>query len=185
MRRCAAALVLLFAASPAVHAGGPPAAGAAAPTTETAPAPDAAPAPAALKLEPAKPIEIVCATKSVVVAPNAANASNGNLRLVLVLKDAAAKPQTGAWRIAAVDAAHTGSLGQREGKACAEACPLTVAADDNIELWSPAPKGIGELADGERLLLAVVKTRSLDLRATTFSGKQIESLEEGSCRIGP
>ncbi len=180
MRRYAAALLVLFAASSAVHAGGPPAGTA---TTETAPAPDAG--PVALKLESAKPIELVCVTKSVVVAPNAANATNGNLRLVLVLKDAAAKPQTGAWRIAAVDAAHTGSLGQREGKACAEACPLTVAADDNIELWSPAPKGIGELADGERLLLAVVKTRSLDLRATTFSGKQIESLEEGSCRIGP
>lgn len=139
---------------------------------------------APLKLEPAKPVELTCRSKSVVVSTNAANATNGNLTLTLVLKDTAAKPATGAWRIAAVDPAHTGSLGQREGKTCAETCPLTLAADGNVELWSPAPKAIDKLADGEWLLLAVVKAATLDLRATTFSGKQIESLEEGTCRVG-
>jgi hypothetical protein len=140
--------------------------------------------PALLKLEPAKPVELTCRSKSVVVSANAANASNGTLKLTLVLKDTTAKPATGAWRIASVDSAHTGSLGQREGKTCAEACPLTLAADGNVELWSPAPKAIDKLAEGELLLLAVVKAATLDLRATTFSGKQIESLEEGTCRIG-
>ena len=137
-----------------------------------------------LKLEVAKPIEITCSTKSVVVAANAANATTGELKLSLLLKDAAAKPPSGAWRIAAVSEQHEGSLGKREAKACAEACPLTIGADGNIELWSPAPKGITQLADGELLLLAVVKSKSLDLRATTFNGKQIEALEEGTCRTG-
>lgn len=136
------------------------------------------------RLEPAKPVEITCLTKSVVVATDAANATTGTLRLGLLLKDATARPQTGAWRIVEVGAAHIGSLGKREAKTCAEACPLTIAADAHIELWSPAPKGIDQLADKEPLLLAVLKTDSLDLRATTFSGKQIESLEEGHCRIG-
>ncbi len=142
------------------------------------------PAVPALKLAVAKPTEITCATKSVVVKTNAANATTGELRLSLLLKDGAAKPPSGAWRIVLVSEQHAGSLGKREAKTCAEACPLTVGADGNVELWSPAPKGITQLADGEMLLLAVVKPATLDLRATTFSGKEIESLEEGTCRIG-
>lgn len=143
-----------------------------------------APLVPALKLDVAKPVELTCETKSVVVASNAANATTGELKLSLVLKDVASKPPAGAWRIVAVSDQHLGSLGKREAKACAEACPLTVGADGNIELWSPAPKSITELKEGEMLLLAVVKAKSLDLRATTFSGKEIEALEEGSCRTG-
>lgn len=169
MRRSAAVLVLV-SLSAAVRAGA------------EEPSPDNG---TALKLEVAKPVEITCETKSVVVKENAANATTGVVRLTLLLKDAASKPAKGAWRIASVDAKHTGSLGQREAETCAEACPLSVAADGNIELWSPAPKGIDKLADGEMLLLAVIKSKSLDLRATTFSGKEIESLEEGNCRSGP
>jgi hypothetical protein len=100
------------------------------------------------------------------------------------LKDTAGRTPTGAWRIAFVDGAHAGSLGQREAKTCAESCPLTVAADGNVELWSPAPKGIDKLAEGELLLLGVLKAATLELRATTFNGKQIESLEEGRCTPG-
>lgn len=143
-----------------------------------------APSAPALKLEVAKPVEISCATKSVVVAANAANATTGELKLSLLLKDVASKPPAGAWRIASVSEQHVGSLGKREAKTCAEACPLTVGADGNIELWSPAPKSITQLADGEMLLLAVVKSKTLDLRATTFNGKEIEALEEGTCRTG-
>ncbi len=140
--------------------------------------------PVTLKLIVAKPVALECQTKSVVVAENAANATNGQLTLTLLLKDESAKPATGSWRIAAVGPAHTGSLGQREAKACAESCPLRIAVDGNIELWSPAPKGVDQLAERERLLLGVVKADTLALRATTFSGKEIESLEEGTCRIG-
>jgi hypothetical protein len=156
--------------------------------TVVVPAAAEEPAPGAgtaLKLEVAKPIEITCETKSVVVKANAADATTGVLELTLLLKDETSKPPKGAWRIASVDDRHTGSLGHREAKTCAEACPLSVAADGNFELWSPAPKGIDKLADGEMLLLAVIKSKSLDLRATTFSGKEIESLEEGTCRSGP
>jgi hypothetical protein len=138
----------------------------------------------ALLLQLAKPVEITCATKSVVVKTNAANATTGEVKLVLLLKDETAKPATGAWRIASVGDQHTGSFGRREAKACAEACPLTVAVDGNIELWAPARKGISQLAEGELLFLAVLKSKTLDLRATTFSGKEIEALEEGTCRTG-
>jgi hypothetical protein len=140
--------------------------------------------PPPFKLELSKPVEITCFTKSVVVATNAANATTGNLRLSLVLKDTAGPRPAGAWRIAAVDGAHTASLGHRETKTCAESCPLTVAADGNIQLWSPSPKGIDKLADGELLLLGVLKATTRELRATTFKGQQIESLEEGRCETG-
>ncbi len=141
-------------------------------------------APVLLKLEANKPVELSCDTKSVVVKTNAANATNGELKLSIVLKDGSVTPGKGAWRIASVGEQHTASLGHREAKTCAESCPLTVAVDGNVELWSPSPKSIDKLADGEMLLLAVVKAKSLDLRASTFSGKEIESLEEGSCRVG-
>ena len=144
----------------------------------------AAGGPPPFKLELSKPVEIACFTKSVVVATNAANATTGNLRLSLVLKDTGGPRPAGAWRIAAVDGAHTASLGHRESKTCAESCPMTVAADGNIELWSPAPKGIDKLADGELLLLGVLKATTRELRATTFKGQQIESLEEGRCETG-
>ncbi|MGZ8409536.1 MAG: hypothetical protein ACXWVS_06370 [Hyphomicrobium sp.] len=139
---------------------------------------------AALTLIVAKPVALDCQTKSVVVAEKAANATSGQLKLTLLLKNDTPKPATGSWRIAGVGPEHTGSLGGREAKTCAEACPLRVAVDGNIELWSPAPKGVDQLAAGEKLLLAVVKADTLALRATTFSGKEIESLEEGTCRIG-
>lgn len=142
------------------------------------------PLPVPLTLQVAKPLALECRTKSVVVAENAANATNGDLTLTLLLKDDSVKPATGTWRIANVGASHAGSLGVREAKACAEACPLRIAADGDIELWSPAPKGVDQLAAGEKLLLAVVRVKTLALRATTFSGKEIESLEEGTCRIG-
>jgi hypothetical protein len=168
MRRTAALLLLLLPVG-----------------TPSRAAEDATSAGTGLKLEVAKPVEISCFTKSVVVRTNAANATTGELKLTLLLKDTASKPAKGAWRIASVAGQHTGSLGQREAKTCAEACPLTIAVDGNIELWAPSRKAIDQLADGEMLLLAVIKSDSLDLRATTFSGKEIESLEEGTCRSGP
>lgn len=172
-----ATLVILLAAGPAAALAAEPA---------TEPAREAATEPpASLTLQPDKPVQFDCATKSVVVATNAANATTGQLRLSVLLKDPAAKPQKGIWRVVHVEPGHAGSLGQREAKTCAEACPLTVAVDGHIELWSPAPKGIDQLGENERLLLAVIKKDSLALRATTFSGKQIESLEEGHCRIEP
>lgn len=141
--------------------------------------------PVLLRLQVAKPVQIDCQTKSVVVADNAADATNGTLKLTLLLKDETGTPATGAWRIADVGPLHRGSLGTHEAKTCAQACPLRVAGDGNLELWSPAPKGVDQLAAGERLLLAVIKADTLALRATTFSGKDIEALEEGLCRIVP
>jgi hypothetical protein len=170
MTRLAAISTLLMVLAPALAL-------AAEPDKSTAP-------PVALKLIVSKPVALECQTKSVVVAENAANATNGQLKLTLLLKDDASKPATGSWRIAGVGPEHTGSLGTREAKTCAESCPLRLAVDGNIELWSPTPKGVDQLAAGEKLLLVVVKADTLALRATTFSGKEIESLEEGTCRIG-
>jgi hypothetical protein len=149
-----------------------------------APATAMAEAPAAaglLVLEPGKAVEIACEAKAVVVATDAPQATTGRLRLSLL----AGEPQRGTWRIVSVDAGHAGSLGHREAKSCAAGCPLVLAGGDQIQLWSPAPKALDQLADQEMLLIAVVKTATLDLRATTFNGKQIEALEEGRCEVAP
>jgi hypothetical protein len=134
------------------------------------------------KLEANKPVEIVCATKSVVVATDAANASNGEIKLSLLLKDPTAKPTNGSWQAVSADQGHASSFAaqKHQGKACAEACPLT-ATDEQIQMWAPAPKGVDQLAEGEVLLLAILKIASMELRASTFNGKQIEALETGTC----
>ncbi|MEW5962599.1 MAG: hypothetical protein AB1749_03470 [Pseudomonadota bacterium] len=138
-------------------------------------------APSPLVLEPGRAVEISCEGKAVVVATGAPQATTGRLRLSLL----AAEPQRGTWRIVSVDPGHAGSLGAREAKACAEGCPLVVSGTDQIQLWSPAPKGLDQLAEKEMLLIAVLKTATLDLRATSFNGKQIEALEEGRCEVAP
>jgi hypothetical protein len=139
-----------------------------------------------LKLEPGKPAEIACDTKSVVVATDAANATSGNIRLKLEVVQGgdAAKP-AGTWSVIAVDAAHKGSFAAREKEACAKGCPLAVGPDGAVQIWAPGPKALASLADGEALLLAVIKPATLALRASTFRGKDIEALEEGTCRVAP
>lgn len=144
-----------------------------------------APARAAeFKLEPGKSIELACETKSVVVATDAAKATNGKLRLKLERSAGEALPSSGTWRIVAVDADHKGSLGHAQAKTCEAGCPLSIAAEDQIQLWAPAAKGLDKLAEGEPLMLAVVKADG-KLRVSTFRGPQIEALEEGSCRPAP
>ncbi len=39
------------------------------------------------------------------------------------------------------------------------------------------------LTADELLMLAVLKTATLDFKASTFRGQQVEALESGSCRI--
>jgi hypothetical protein len=135
------------------------------------------------KLEPGKPAELACETKSVVVATDAAKATRGRLRLKLELSAADAKPGTGTWSISGVDAEHKGSLAVAQAEPCTKGCPLVAVAGGELQLWAPAVKGIDKLAADELLLLAVVKPDGR-LRASTFRGQQIEALEEGACGIG-
>ncbi|MBL8565679.1 MAG: hypothetical protein JNM89_08185 [Hyphomicrobiaceae bacterium] len=133
----------------------------------------------ALALAPGVPVQIACATKSVVVATGAANATSGNLMLKLEL---AAEGETkGLWSILAVDPNHKGSLATMQAETCANGCPLALGEAD-VQLWAPAPKGVVELGADELLMLAVLKTASLELKVSTFRGQQIEALESGTCR---
>ncbi|MFN3868290.1 MAG: hypothetical protein ACK4MF_04415 [Hyphomicrobiaceae bacterium] len=133
-----------------------------------------------LMLAPGASLDIACDTKSVLVATDAANASNGALILRLMR---AAEPEAskGTWRILSVSDGHKASLGTLQAQACASGCPLAFGQND-VQLWSPAPKSVQELGPQELLLLAVVKLATLDLKASTFRGQQIEALESGACR---
>lgn len=193
-----AALLSLIAGSAGSAADATPPPAGSAPTSPTEPsAPPAPSAPAsptpdssnasagasALKLEPGKAVEIACESKSVVVATNAANATSGAMTLRLELT-AGASDGAGTWRPVAVDAGHAGSLAAMQGKVCAQGCPLVQQAGAaDIQLWAPAPKAITALQADELLMLAVLKTATLDFKASTFRGQQVEALESGSCRI--
>lgn len=190
-----AVLLSLMAGSVCLAADAtPPPAGSATPPPTAPPvtAPTAAETPAspsgttgasALKLEPGKAVQITCESKSVVVATNAANATSGAMTLRLELT-AGASDGAGTWRPVAVDAGHAGSLAAMQGKVCEQGCPLVQqAAGADIQLWAPAPKAITALQSDELLMLAVLKTATLDFKASTFRGQQVEALESGSCRI--
>ncbi len=137
----------------------------------------------ALALGPGKPVEIACTTKSVVVATGAANATSGNLTLKLELA-AADGPAKGTWSILSVSPTHRGSLATLQAETCAKGCPLALGETD-VQLWAPAPKGVVELGADELLMLAVLKTASLELKVSTFRGQQIEALESGTCEVVP
>lgn len=135
---------------------------------------------APLLLAPGNSADVECDTKSVLVATDAANASNGalTLRLTRAADPDAAK---GTWRIVSVSEGHKASLGVLQASACAGGCPIAFGEKD-VQLWAPAPKSVQELGADELLMLAVLKVATLDLKASTFRGQQIEALESGACR---
>jgi hypothetical protein len=174
----AAVAASAMAAEPKINppADAPPAA---TPPASTAPPPPSA-SPPAIQLVAGAPVEIACETKAVVVAEGAPNATKGALSLRLELTGEA--PQaTGKWSVVNVDPVHRGSLAAVNRKVCAAGCPLTLGPNGDIQLWAPAAKSIQALAEGEVLLLAVVRADEA-LRASTFKGQAIEALEEGHCR---
>lgn len=130
------------------------------------------------------PVHLVCETKSIGFAKDAASASRGTLGLKLVLLSAGPTSK-GRWMPASVDDRHTGSLAFSQRDTCANGCPLAIAANGELQLWSPAPRSLEGLKDDESLLIAVVRADGATLRASTFRGKQIEALEEGTCRRQP
>ena len=134
-----------------------------------------------LKLEPGKPLEVSCETKSVVVATDAANATSGAIKLKL--EPAADSPKSGTWTILSTDDRHKGSFAAANRETCAKGCPMTISAANEAQLWAPEAKTIDKLKDGESLLIAVIKPDTFALRASTFRGKDIEALEEGQCRV--
>lgn len=134
-----------------------------------------------LALEPGKPVEILCETKAVLVATDKANASNGSIRLKLERKGEA--DSAGTWSPMSRDGQHAASLAAMQEKTCASGCPLSLAGDGTVQLWAPAPKSLDKLGADELLLLAVVKSGAMELKASTFRGQQIEALESGTCRL--
>lgn len=137
-----------------------------------------------LTLAPGTSIEIVCDTKAVVVATDKANASNGAMRLRLA-RDAEPGKAGGRWTPLSHDGSHQASLAAMQAKTCADGCPLSLAADGAAQLWAPAAKSLDKLGADELLLLAVVKASTMEIKASTFRGQQIEALESGRCRQAP
>lgn len=135
-----------------------------------------------LKLEPGKSLELDCQTRSIVVAAEAANATSGSARLKL---DPAAgdKADKGKWGVVSLDDAHKGGFAARHKDACAKGCPFDLSAKGEVQLWAPEAKAFDKLGENEILSIAIIKPDTLVLRASTFRSKEIEALEEGTCRV--
>lgn len=136
-----------------------------------------------LKLEPGKDTAIICDTRSVVVADEAA-ATKGSAQFKLSVP-AGDKADSGTWTVAEVEEAHKGSLAQRQKEICAKGCPFDTSPKNELQLWAPAAITLDKLGEKDVLTIAVIKPDTLVLRASTFRGPDIESLEEGQCRLAP
>lgn len=134
-----------------------------------------------LKLEPGKPVEIVCTTQSVVVAGEA-KVSRGALRLRLV---GAAEPggmQAGTWSVVSVDAAHAASLAAVHKDTCAQGCPIQLGLKSQPMLWSPRIIMPDAIEGDAPLTVTAIETDTLRLRASTFRSKDLAALEQGDCK---
>jgi len=134
-----------------------------------------------LKLEPGKALELLCETRGVVVATDAANATSGQTRLRI--EPEAGSAARGTWTIVASEETHKAGIGVTLKETCAKGCPFDVSAKGEAQLWAPGVKALNNLADGEALSIAVIRPEDQSLRASTFRGKDIEALEEGTCRV--
>ncbi|MCB1515285.1 MAG: hypothetical protein KDJ18_10885 [Hyphomicrobiaceae bacterium] len=135
--------------------------------------------PPPLRLDPGGSIEISCDTQAVLVATGAANATSG--RIHLRLERTADPTHDGQWTPLDDGATHAASLAVMQAKACATGCPLMIGKNDDLQLWAPAAKSLDKLGADELLLLAVIKSATWQLKASTFRGQQIEALESGVC----
>ena len=135
-----------------------------------------------LKLEAGKPVRLSCQTQSIVVKDNGPAPTRGAVTLRLEIKDPAA---ASTWTPVSADATHTGAFANTQKAACATGCPMTVPVNGEPQLWAPAAKSIDKLGPDEVLLLAVIKSDTLTLKASTFRGQSIEALESGTCTVTP
>lgn len=137
-----------------------------------------------LQLTAGTPVMVVCETRAVVVATGAPAATSGTFKVRLESLEGTPVAK-GTWTVVEIEQGHKGSFGATQKEPCATGCPLDVAAKGAIQLWAPAQKSLDKLGDGETLLIAVIKPEGAELRASFFRGKEIEALEEGTCKVAP
>jgi hypothetical protein len=135
-----------------------------------------------LTLTPGEPVELVCATRAVLLAPTEATTS-GTVRLKL--EAAAGGEAAGRWSVLDFDVGHKGSFAGREQVRCASGCPLKTGK--RLELWAPRIAGAKALTSDGPLVVAAIDPMTLKLNATTIIvepvvGEMVSALEEGQCK---
>jgi hypothetical protein len=135
-----------------------------------------------LKLEAGKPVTLTCQTQSIVVKDDGPAPTKGAITLRLELKDPAT---ASTWTPVTADDIHKGAFASAFKSTCTNGCPMTLPANGEPQLWAPLPKSLDKLGDDEVLLLAVIKPDTLSLKASTFRGRAIEALENGTCTVAP
>lgn len=133
-----------------------------------------------------------CATEAIGMDFTPFKKTSGTIRLTLTRKaaDAAADPApnapAGTWRVSGNGETHVASIAKLLKEACAPDCPLTLSVKGEAMLWSPAPRSLDKLGEGELLTIAVMKPEPLTVSISTFRGRDIVALEKGTClRVEP
>lgn len=123
--------------------------------------------------------ELTCETSAVVLDANPFEASQGQIALKILEKtegDAA-----GTWSVANVAADHGSSFAVAAKTNCTEGCPVTRGKDGAWQLWSPEPMGLTQIPEGTTLVIVSLDPQSLELKASSFRGKELAALERGPC----
>lgn len=133
-----------------------------------------------------------CATEAIGMDFTPFKKTSGTIRLTLTRKaaDAPADPApnapAGTWRVSDNGETHVASIAKLPKQACAPDCPLTLSVKGEAMLWSPAPRSLDKLGEGELLTIAVMKPEPLSVSISTFRGRDIVALEKGAClRVEP
>lgn len=146
----------------------------------------------ALKLEPGKPVALICQTRAVSVADEAqATTGSIGLRLQAAASTEPAKPGSdagpaGTWSITDVPATHVASFALKHREACgARACPFETGHGDSVHLWAPEKVMPEKLPQGASMSLGALDLAALTLRVSTFRDGSIAALEQGDCKPAP
>lgn len=136
-----------------------------------------------LKLEPGKPVEIACETRSVVVAGEA-KVSKGALRLKLEVAAGAGGNEAGTWSVVSVDPGHAASFARVHKEPCAKGCPIQPGPKSQPMLWAPRIALPDAMEADAALTVVAIDPEKLTLKASTFRAKDLAALEQGECRRG-
>jgi hypothetical protein len=138
-----------------------------------------------LKLERDRPEEVVCATRAIVVAEQQFKATRGELKVSIVVTSAGEASLEGAWRIMAIEAGHSASLGAVHAESCRSGCPLHGRRGGKVELWAPGRLAPAQIPVGQVLVVAAIDIVRLTFHATHLKGNELYALEQGQCRLEP
>lgn len=134
-------------------------------------------------LDLSQPVSISCDTSAVKLDTSPFGASQGTIVINVRLDDDTDSKGPGRWKLLEIASEHDASFIGKTRDNCQPDCPMTQGKDGMLQLWSPKPLALNQLADGTALTLVTIDAKSLELKASTFQNKELAGLERGECKV--